>query len=230
MFTLFDKVILRYLSPDKECHADACALFIGGNNLANVNSRVVEEWMRQNKSINKNFVHVIKKKKEDYGFLHFESIEDRDVFFNEYQGKKFLVNDENNVTLNFLPVKRSDSYNNNRSVISDSSGRGAYYNLYDNGTYFTIFISLLISDKTKLDLYTDDDDFLFINGEYKEINFSGEVIKKFIPQGKFELKILLPSKIDSNCKVKVEQMEESNLYKIELKKSDLNKRRKLLFE
>ncbi|CAB4376818.1 unnamed protein product [Rhizophagus irregularis] len=165
-----------------------------------------------------------------YEFLHFESIEDRDVFFNEYQGKKFLVNDENNVTLNFLPVKRSDSYNNNRSVISDSSGRGAYYNLYDNGTYFTIFISLLISDKTKLDLYTDDDDFLFINGEYKEINFSGEVIKKFIPQGKFELKILLPSKIDSNCKVKVEQMEESNLYKIELKKSDLNKRRKLLFE
>lgn len=56
-------------------------------------------------------------KLSSYGFLHFESIEDRDVFFNEYQGKKFLVNDENNVTLNFLPVKRSDSYNN-RSVIS----------------------------------------------------------------------------------------------------------------
>lgn len=49
-----------------ECHADACALFIGGNNLANVNSKVLEEWIKQNKSIKKNFVHVIKKKKEEY--------------------------------------------------------------------------------------------------------------------------------------------------------------------
>lgn len=32
-----------------------------------------------------------------------------------------------------------------------------------------------ISDKTNLELFTDDDDFLIINLEYKEINFNGEV-------------------------------------------------------
>jgi hypothetical protein len=44
------------------CHPDACALFIGGDNLANLNGRVIEDWMKKNESISK-FNHVLKKKR-----------------------------------------------------------------------------------------------------------------------------------------------------------------------
>ncbi|PKK69831.1 hypothetical protein RhiirC2_780517 [Rhizophagus irregularis] len=83
---------------------------------------------------------------------------------------------------------------------NDSVGRGPSYNLYDNG------------------------------GEHREINFSGKALKNFIPSGKFEYKILLPTKIDPSSKVNIEWVEEFNLYKIELTKSEPNKRRKLFFD
>jgi hypothetical protein len=46
------------------CHPDTCAFFIGGDHLANLNGRVIEDWMKENKSIIKfKFNHVMKKKK-----------------------------------------------------------------------------------------------------------------------------------------------------------------------
>lgn len=48
------------------CHPDTCALFIGGDNLANLNGRIIEDWMKKNELISSKFNHVLKKKKEEY--------------------------------------------------------------------------------------------------------------------------------------------------------------------
>jgi hypothetical protein len=51
----------------ESCHPDMCALFIGGDHLANLNGRVIEDWMKENKSIIKfKFNHVMKKKRGVY--------------------------------------------------------------------------------------------------------------------------------------------------------------------
>lgn len=42
-----------------------------------------------------------------YGFVHFDSIEDKEKFYNDYKGRKFCCGDENNnILIQFLPVKR----------------------------------------------------------------------------------------------------------------------------
>ncbi|EXX56913.1 hypothetical protein RirG_211970 [Rhizophagus irregularis DAOM 197198w] len=70
---------------------------------------------------------------------------------------------------------------------------------------------------------------IIISGKYKELNFDGDILKKLIPVGDFEYTFTLPSKINHNSKVKIEKIENSNIFKIEIKKEE-NKRIKLLFE
>ncbi|CAG8697098.1 17419_t:CDS:2, partial [Rhizophagus irregularis] len=50
---------------NKTCHPDACALFLGGDNLADLQSKVIEDWIRVNNKIPQDFIHVIKKKRRN---------------------------------------------------------------------------------------------------------------------------------------------------------------------
>ncbi len=42
-----------------------------------------------------------------YGFLHFNSEESKNKFFDFVKGKKFSLGSEKNIVIKFLPIKRS---------------------------------------------------------------------------------------------------------------------------
>jgi hypothetical protein len=52
-----------------------------------------------------------------YGFLHFNCVEDKDQFFDNLSGKRIFLNEENNVVVQFQPVKRNEPSNKNKNVI-----------------------------------------------------------------------------------------------------------------
>ncbi|GBC29129.2 hypothetical protein GLOIN_2v1784235 [Rhizophagus irregularis DAOM 181602=DAOM 197198] len=85
---------------DKEpCHPDNCSLFIGGDNLAGMTSLTIENWIKKNETIPQNFAHIFKKRKENYGFIHFVDEETKINFFEEVDGKKFKIGQENEISL-----------------------------------------------------------------------------------------------------------------------------------
>ncbi|CAB4446758.1 unnamed protein product [Rhizophagus irregularis] len=207
------------------CHPDACALFLGGDNLADLQSKVIEDWIRVNDEIPQDFIHVIKKKKDDYGFIHFENEHYREVFFNKVKGLRINLDKEKKVVVKFQPVKRKFDHHSNKH---DPVGRPCH-DLFDNRTHFIIIVSLpSIVEENEIELHMEGEE-IIISGKYKELNFDGDILKKLIPVGDFEYTFTLPSKINHNSKVKIEKIENSNIFKIEIKKEE-NKRIKLLFE
>ncbi|GBC50282.2 Hsp20/alpha crystallin family protein [Rhizophagus irregularis DAOM 181602=DAOM 197198] len=220
------------MSPfsDKEsCHPDTCALFLGGSNLEDLKSSALEDLIKKNDEIPQNFVHVVKKKKDDYGFIHFNNVQEKDNFFYSVRGAKFKIEEEKNITVKFQPIKRKS----NESLHSEYRNKPGstwqpYYNLYDDSSHFIIVLCLpSITNKDEIKLFTEGEENIIISGEYKELDFAGSILKKSIPVGDFEYVITLPSKIELTSKVKIEKIENSNMFKFVIKKSQENKRIKL---
>ncbi|GBC35555.2 Hsp20/alpha crystallin family protein [Rhizophagus irregularis DAOM 181602=DAOM 197198] len=188
---------LRILPPD------TCALFLGGSNLEDLKSSALEDLIKKNDEIPQNFVHVVKKKK--------------------------MIMEEKNITVKFQPIKRKS----NESLHSEYRNKPGstwqpYYNLYDDSSHFIIVLCLpSITNKDEIKLFTEGEENIIISGEYKELDFAGSILKKSIPVGDFEYVITLPSKIELTSKVKIEKIENSNMFKFVIKKSQENKRIKL---
>ncbi|CAB5210948.1 unnamed protein product [Rhizophagus irregularis] len=213
MSPFFDKGFFVLWSPffDKEtCHPDTCALFLGGDNLADLQSKVIEDWIRVNDEIPQDFIHVIKKKKMSiYGFIHFENEHYREVFFNKVKGLRINLDKEKKVVVKFQPVKRKFDHHSNKH---DPVGRPCH-DLFDNRTHFIIIVSLpSIVEENEIELHMEGEE-IIISGKYKELNFNGDILKKLIPVGDFEYTFTLPSKINHNSKVKIEKIENSNIFK-----------------
>ncbi|CAG8680115.1 7189_t:CDS:2 [Rhizophagus irregularis] len=190
------------MSPfsDKEsCHPDTCALFLGGSNLEDLKSSALEDLIKKNDEIPQNFVHV-NFKLFSYGFIHFNNVQEKDNFFYSVRGAKFKIEEEKNITVKFQPIKRK----------SNESLHSEYRNKPD-----------------EIKLFTEGEENIIISGEYKELDFAGSILKKSIPVGDFEYVITLPSKIELTSKVKIEKIENSNMFKFVIKKSQENKRIKL---
>ncbi|CAB4483381.1 unnamed protein product [Rhizophagus irregularis] len=160
-----------------------------------------------------------------YGFIHFENEHYREVFFNKVKGLRINLDKEKKVVVKFQPVKRKFDHHSNKH---DPVGRPCH-DLFDNRTHFIIIVSLpSIVEENEIELHMEGEE-IIISGKYKELNFNGDILKKLIPVGDFEYTFTLPSKINHNSKVKIEKIENSNIFKIEIKK-EKNKRIKLLFE
>ncbi|GBC34380.2 hypothetical protein GLOIN_2v1792193 [Rhizophagus irregularis DAOM 181602=DAOM 197198] len=176
----------------ESCHPDTCALFLGGSNLEDLKSSALEDLIKKNDEIPQNFVHVVKKKKDDYGFIHFNNVQEKDNFFYSVRGAKFKIEEEKNITVKFQPIKRKS----NESLHSEYRNKPGstwqpYYNLYDDSSHFIIHF------------------------------------KKIDTGRRFRIFITLPSKIELTSKVKIEKIENSNMFKFVIKKSQENKRIKL---
>ncbi|PKY58717.1 hypothetical protein RhiirA4_480861 [Rhizophagus irregularis] len=188
------------------CHPDNCSLFIGGDNLAGMTSLTIENWIKKNETIPQNFAHIFKKRKENYGFIHFVDEETKINFFEEVDGKKFKIGQESEeLTIHFFPLVRK---------------KQAEHKTVD-------------SNYDEISLYVDDDDkVVIISGEYKNINIveGNHCIKKLIPTGRFETKIPLPSRIDPTKKVKIEKVDAISLFKITFTKGEGYKKRRLSIE
>ncbi|POG63294.1 hypothetical protein GLOIN_2v1784235 [Rhizophagus irregularis DAOM 181602=DAOM 197198] len=221
---------------DKEpCHPDNCSLFIGGDNLAGMTSLTIENWIKKNETIPQNFAHIFKKRKENYGFIHFVDEETKINFFEEVDGKKFKIGQESEeeLTIHFFPLVRKKQAEH-KTVDSNYGPSHNLYNLYDDGTIFSLYINIpTINNKDEISLYVDDDDkVVIISGEYKNINIveGNHFIKKLIPTGRFETKIPLPSRIDPTKKVKIEKVDAISLFKITFTKGEGYKKRRLSIE
>ncbi|GBC46272.2 Hsp20/alpha crystallin family protein [Rhizophagus irregularis DAOM 181602=DAOM 197198] len=140
-----------------------------------------------------------------------------------------MIMEEKNITVKFQPIKRKS----NESLHSEYRNKPGstwqpYYNLYDDSSHFIIVLCLpSITNKDEIKLFTEGEENIIISGEYKELDFAGSILKKSIPVGDFEYVITLPSKIELTSKVKIEKIENSNMFKFVIKKSQENKRIKL---
>ncbi|CAB4429186.1 unnamed protein product [Rhizophagus irregularis] len=169
-----------------------------------------------------------------YGFIHFVDEETKINFFEEVDGKKFKIGQESEeLTIHFFPLVRKKQAEH-KTVDSNYGPSHNLYDLYDDGTIFSLYINIpTINNKDEISLYVDDDDkVVIISGEYKNINIveGNHCIKKLIPTGRFETKIPLPSRIDPTKKVKIEKVDAISLFKITFTKGEEYKKRRLSIE
>ncbi|PKB98364.1 hypothetical protein RhiirA5_431478 [Rhizophagus irregularis] len=175
----------------------------------------------------------------DEGVIFLPSFDEGVIFLpsfdEEVDGKKFKIGQESEkeLTIHFFPLvrKKQAEY---KTVDSNYGPSHNLYNLYDDGTIFSLYINIpTINNKDKISLYVDDDDkVVIISGEYKNINIveGNHCIKTLIPTSRFETKIPLPSRIDLTKKVKIEKVDAISLFKITFTKGEGYKKRRLSIE
>jgi hypothetical protein len=52
-----------------------------------------------------------------YGFIHFEDTQSKEEFYNDFLGRRILLEKEKNVVVHFFPVKRKLDERRNKHVI-----------------------------------------------------------------------------------------------------------------